>query len=145
MVATNILLVTMAAWSRSVHLVKYGTSLWHRQSLKWAFLEAKCVLGERMYAAGIDNGHLATQIANLDEIIRQAEAAGGSARVLRADRKKLVLQLAEAALEEEAPLPGAGAEYEKAREAQAALQRHTELGMKERSFAGMIEPVTVGP
>src|SRR5208337_4525187 len=97
--------ITMAAWSRSVHLIKYGTSLWHRQSLKWAFLEAKCVLGERMYASGIHDGQLAAQIAHLDEIIRQAEAARGSAIVLRADRKKLVLQLAEAALEEEAPLP----------------------------------------
>ena len=75
----------------------------------------------RMYAAGIDDGQLASQIAHLDEIIGQAEAARCSARALRADRKKLVLQLAAAALEEEAPLPGADAEYQKAREAQAAL------------------------
>jgi hypothetical protein len=135
----------MAAWSRSVHLIRYGTSLWNRQSLKWAFLKAKCALGESMYAAGVDDGQLAAQIANLDEIIRRAEAAGVSARVVRADRKKLVLQLAAAALEEEAPLPGADAEYQKAREVQAALQEHAELSMKERPFAGMVAPVTVGP
>jgi hypothetical protein len=111
----------MAAWSRSVQLIRYGKSLWHRQSLKGAFLEARCALGERMYVAGIDDGQLAAQIAHLDEIIGQAEAARGSARALRADRKKLVLQLAAAALEEEASLPGADAEYQKARQAQAAL------------------------
>jgi hypothetical protein len=98
-----------------------------------------------MYAAGIDNGQLAAQIAVLDEIIRQAEAARGSARALRADRKKLILQLAAAALEEEAPLPGADAEYQKVREPQAARKAHTEPEMKETSFAGMVDPVAVGP
>jgi hypothetical protein len=34
------------------------------------------------------------------------------------------LQLAVAALEDDGPLPGADAEYRKAREAQAALDRH---------------------
>jgi len=135
----------MAALSRSVHLISSCTSFWHRQSLKSAFLEAKCALGERMYAAGIDDGQLAAQIGHLDEIIGRAEAATGSASALRADRKKLVLQLAAAALEEEVPLPGANAEYQKAREAQAALQAHTDLGRKESSFAGMVERVTVGP
>jgi len=90
-----------------------------------------------MYAAGVDDGQLAAQIANLDEIIRQAEAARRSARALRADRKKLVLQLAAAAMEEEAPLPGAAVEYQKAREVQAALQAHTRLVTKEKSPAGM--------
>lgn len=135
----------MAAWSRSVYLVRFGTGLWHQQSLEWAFSEAKSALGERLYAAGIDDGQLAAQIANLDKRIRQAEAARRSARALKADRKKLVLQLAAAALEEEAPLPDADAEYQKAREAQAALHAHPELGLKEKSFAGMIEPVAVGP
>jgi hypothetical protein len=46
----------MAAWSRYVHFIKYGTSLWHRRSLNWALMDAKCALGERMYAAGIDDG-----------------------------------------------------------------------------------------
>jgi hypothetical protein len=35
----------------------HGLSLLHKKSLEWAFLEAKCALGERMYAAGIDDGH----------------------------------------------------------------------------------------
>jgi hypothetical protein len=90
-----------------------------------------------MYAAGVDDGQLAVQIANLDKVIRQAEAARGSTRALRADRKKLIQQLAAAAMEEEAPLPGAAAEYLKAREVQAALQAHTELVTKEKSPAGM--------
>jgi len=36
----------------------------------------------------------------------------------------LVLQLAAAALEDDGPLPGADAEYRKARDAQAALERY---------------------
>jgi hypothetical protein len=107
-------------------------------------MEAEYVLGERMYAAEIDDGRGA-QIANLDNRIRQVEATGRSANTLRATWKKLVLQRAEAALEQEAPLPGADAEYKKAREAQARLQAHSELGMKESSSAGMIAPVAVGP
>jgi hypothetical protein len=134
----------MATWSRSVHLVKYGLSLLHTKSLELAFLEAKCALGKRMYAAGIDDGQLAAQIANLDETIQQAKVARRTARALRADRKKLVLQLAAAALEEEVSLPGADAEYRKAREAQAELQGHTDLIMNEKSLTGMGEPVPVG-
>jgi hypothetical protein len=133
----------MATWNRSVHLVKYSLSLLHKKSLEWAFLEAKYTLGERMYAAGIDDGLLAAQIANLDGTIHDAEAARRSTRALRADRKKLVLQLAAAALEEEASLPGADAEYQKAREAQAELQTHTDPYMNEESLVGVGEPVPV--
>jgi hypothetical protein len=89
--------------------------------LRRAFLAAKLALGERMYAAGIDDGRLAAQIAAVDQRLRQAEAAGVSLRELLAKRQDLILRLAAAALAEEAPLPGADAEYEQARLAQAAL------------------------
>jgi hypothetical protein len=42
---------------------------------------------------------------------------------LTAERRKLLLRLAAAALEDDAPLPGADAEYETAKQAQAALVR----------------------
>jgi hypothetical protein len=112
----------MPAWNRFVDCIKDGASLWRNRSLKRAFAEAKYALGERMYAAGIDDGQLAGRITILDEKIRQAEAARVFATTLRADRKMLVLHLADAALEEEAPLPGADDEYQKTREAQAALE-----------------------
>jgi hypothetical protein len=48
-----------------------------------------------MYAAGIDDGRLAAQIAHLDEIIGQAEAARCSARALRADRNLAALAQAQ--------------------------------------------------
>jgi len=60
----------------------------------------------------------------LDERLRLAEAVRGSTLALRAARHQLVLQLAAAALEDDGPLPGADAEYRRAREAQAALERH---------------------
>jgi hypothetical protein len=61
------------------------------------------------------------QIAAVDQRIRQAEAAGISLLELLAQRRNLILRLAAAALEEDAPLPGADAEYERARLARAAL------------------------
>jgi hypothetical protein len=82
---------------------------------------AQAALGERMYAAGIDDGELGAKISTLDQQLRRTEAVGGSTQALRAARRQLVLQLATAALEDDGPLPGADAEYRRAREAQAAL------------------------
>jgi hypothetical protein len=74
-----------------------------------------------MYAAGIDDGHLGAQIAALDQQIRQVHVATTDSKGLKAERRNLLVRLAAAALEEDAPLPGADAEYETARKAQAAL------------------------
>ena len=57
----------------------------------------------------------------------EAEAVGGSTQALKAARRQLVLHLAAAALEDDGPLPGADAEYRRAREAQAALERHGDV------------------
>jgi len=92
-----------------------------RRSLRRAVFEAQLALGERMYAAGIDDGHLGAQIAALDQQIRQVHSAKVEVKELKAERRKLLVRLAAAALEEDAPLPGADAEYETARKAQAAL------------------------
>ena len=88
----------------------------------WTFSDALFALGQRMFAVGIDDGELVAQISALDEKMRQVKAASGSTKALQAERKRLVLQLAAAALAEEGPLPGADAEYGKAREAQVAFQ-----------------------
>ncbi len=85
---------------------------------------AKLALGHRMYAAAIDDGELGAQISALDAKIRLAEAAKTSGEALKAERVKLVRQLADAALAEKGPLPGADAEYATACEAEAALQKH---------------------
>jgi len=67
-----------------------------------------------MFAAGIDDGELGAKLAALD-------GWGG-----RTEREVLLIQLA-AALEDDAPLPGADAEYRRARQAEAALRRHDAL------------------
>jgi len=81
-----------------------------------------------MYAAGIDDGELGAKISALNEHLRQVENVGGDTLALKAARRQLILQLAAAALVDDGPLPGADAEYRRAREAQAALNRH-ETGM----------------
>lgn len=118
------MLTAVATLGRPLRLARYGKHLWRSRQFQRALVEAQAVLGERMYAAAIDDGELGAKISAVDEHIRQAEAAGRSSQSLRAERRRLVLQLAAAALEEDGPLPGAEAEYGKAREAQAALWQH---------------------
>jgi hypothetical protein len=75
-----------------------------------------------MFAAGIDDGEHGAQITVADDTIRRAEAVKAPTRALRANRQQLLVRLAEAALEEEAPLPGADDEYDQALRAEAALR-----------------------
>ena len=101
--------------------IEYGSGRWRRRSLRRAFTDAQLALGERMYAAGIDDGELGAQIALVDNEIRRAEAAKAPTKAQRVERVQLLMRLAAVALEEDAPLPGADEEYEAARQAQAAL------------------------
>ena len=126
----------MATWTPSLAPVTGGARSSRKGGLRWAFLAAQLALGERMYAAGIDDGRLAAQIDAVDRKILRAETARLSPGPLLDQRRKLILQLAAAALEVEAPLPGADAEYERARTALAALHtagrrgdRHEEEGV----------------
>ena len=117
-------MTAMATLSKPLQLAKHGMDLWRRRRSSSAFGDAQFALGERMYAAGIDDGELGATIYALDERLLSAEAVGASTQALRAARRQLVLQLATAALEDDGPLPGADVEYRRAREAQAALERH---------------------
>jgi hypothetical protein len=117
-------MTAMATLSVLLLPAKHGMDLWRRRRLSGAFAEAQAALGERMYAAGIDDGELGARISALDEQLRRAEAVGGYTQALMAARRQLVLQLAAAALEDDGPLPGADAEYRRAREAQAALEEY---------------------
>jgi hypothetical protein len=112
----------MATWTLSAAPATGGARSSRRGSLQRAFLSAKLALGERMYAAGIDDGRLGAFLAALDQRIRRAEATRLPLGPLLAQRRDLLLRLAAGALEEDAPLPGAQAEYERAREALAALR-----------------------
>ena len=127
-------MTAMATLTKPLQVVKHGMNLWRKRRLSGAFVEAQAALGERMYAAGIDDGELGAKISALDEQMHWAEAVGGSTQELKATRRLLVLQLAAAALEDDGPLPGADAEYRRASEAQAALERH-ENGVDPRRTA----------
>ena len=105
--------------------------------LRRALLAAEIDLGERMFAAGIDDGSLGAQVAALDQRIRRADAARLPLGPLLARRRQLLLRLAAAALAEDAPLPGADAEYGMARSAQAALRREEGRARPEPVAAGV--------
>jgi len=116
-------MTAMATLSGLLQPAKHGMDLWRKRRLSGAFAEAQAALGERMYAAAIDDGGLGAKISALDQLLLWAEAVDGSGQTLRAARRQLVLQLAAATLEDDGPLPGADAKYDRAREAQAALER----------------------
>lgn len=103
-------------WRYLVNAVRYG---WRGRTLGQAFSEARERLGERMYAAGIDDGLIGAQIAALDQKIGQGSIQNSQEAIV-AERGKLIQQLADSALTEEAPLPGAEDEYRAARDAQKA-------------------------
>jgi hypothetical protein len=107
--------------------------------LRRALLAAELDLGERMYAAGIDDGSLGAQVAALEQRIRRADTTRLPLGPLLARRRELLLRLAAAALEDDAPLPGAQTEYERAREALTALREEMGKGIKDRP-----EPLSVG-
>lgn len=91
-------------------------------ALQQTWHEARLRLGQQMWTAGLDDGSLGVQIAGLEANIRRAKAARGSTQALEAARMALLVRLADLALEDDAPLPGAEAEYRSAREAQAVLR-----------------------
>jgi hypothetical protein len=95
--------------------------------LRRVLLAAKLDLGERMYAVGIDDGSLGPQVAALDKRIRRSDTARLPLGPLLAQRRELLLQLAAAAMEEEAPLPEAEAEYQRARKALVALKKEADV------------------
>jgi hypothetical protein len=128
--------IATATPSEPLRLAKHGKNLWRKRRLSEAIVEAQVALGERMYAAGIDDGELGAKISALDEQLRRVQAVGNSIQALTIERGQLVLQLAAAALEDDGPLPGADAEYRKAKEAQEALDRH-ENGTVVRRTASM--------
>jgi hypothetical protein len=107
-----------------MRLARYGLAVWRRRSLGRAYSNALLSLGQRMYAAGIDDGEIGAKVSAVDEQIRRAGASRVSAEALEAEREKLFRQLAVCALDDEAPLPGAEAEYGEAKEAQIALDKH---------------------
>jgi hypothetical protein len=77
-----------------------------------------------MYKAGIDDGQLCAQINDLDQRILRAATIRAPSKALKLLREKLLLELADAALADGGPLPGADIEYEKARRTEAALARN---------------------
>ena len=96
-------MTAMATLSVLLLPAKHGMNLWRKRRLSGAFAEAQAALGERMYAAGIDDGELGARISALNERLLWAEAAGGSTQALKSARRQLVLQLAAAALEDDGP------------------------------------------
>jgi hypothetical protein len=110
-------------YAPSVRLLKCSQRAWHKRSLAQAYYEARLALGQSMYHAGIDDGQLGARIRDLDQQILRAETIQAPSKAIKLRRQKLILQLADAALADEGPLPGADREYQQARRVEVALAR----------------------
>ncbi len=91
-----------------------------RVTLEQIFHKARIALGEQMVVAGIDDGEIGEQLAALAEEIRQASWSQAALHEIKGEPERLILHLADLALEEDGPLPGAEKEYQRARKAQLA-------------------------
>jgi hypothetical protein len=128
--------VCVAGGAPPARLLRRGLARWRRRGLTRSLAEAQLALGRRMYAAGIDDGESGARIAALEETMRRAAATGEPDAAAQATRDEQLRRLAAAALEDDAPLPGADAEYERAREAQTRLQAHdATVGALREEFA----------
>ena len=56
-------MTAMATLSVLLLPAKHGMDLWRKRRLNGAFVEAQVALGERMYAAGIDDGEMGRKLA----------------------------------------------------------------------------------
>lgn len=110
--------VAAATWRQPAQAVRGGAARSRCRALRRAFDDALLALGRRMYAEGIDDDRTGALIRDLEGRLR---LTGGRPANLEAEREGLFRQLAGAALEEDAPLPGADEEYAAARVAEREL------------------------
>jgi hypothetical protein len=80
--------------------------------LQREYRNARVALGKKMYACDIDDGETGEKILDIDLRIRLAKITNTSWEQLEALREELFVRLADAALENDAPLPGADQEFE---------------------------------
>jgi hypothetical protein len=97
-----------------------------------AFADARRTLGRQMFAAGIDDGETGEQIAAIDASLAFEGLEGGEAQDLRSQRTLLLIRLADAALENDAPLPGADDEFAQA----LALKHALDVDYLASNYAG---------
>jgi len=93
-----------------------------REALEREYRAARLALGRKMFAAGIDDGETCARIAATDQQLLQINIAGRPRELLQARRSAFFLKLADAALEDDAPLPGADEEFAQALALKQALE-----------------------
>jgi len=100
-----------------------------RETLERDYRSARLALGKRMFAAGIDDGETSARIAATDQQLLQVGLTGRPRELLQARRTALLLKLADAALEDDAPLPGADEEFAQALALKQALEVESALAV----------------
>ena len=119
--------------AQTVRFGVFAALLWRGRSLGRAAIEAQVALGLRLYDSGLGDERLRTQVATLDDRIRSVEAAKGSPKALRTERRGLLLRLATPALQEASAPPSAQAAYSNATVAQVAVQTYQQEMTKART------------
>lgn len=104
-------------------LVRRGMGARQGQQLHQKTLDAQAVLGRRLYEAGLGDAELRAQLDQIEERLRNLQAAKAATGTLEAERKGLYVRLAEPYLGQSAP-PGLEKEHAAAVSAQAQSHTH---------------------
>ncbi len=101
----------MTRWHPFIDRLMSSAGSWPTRSRDRAWWTAKLALGERLRSIGFPPAALAAKIAGADASIQQCNVEGRPAAIYRAIRQKLLVELADVALAENTPIPGAEREY----------------------------------
>ena len=110
-----------SAWLMPTTWLRTAAARLRGRSLRRTFAAAQIALGERMYAVGLDDGETFDRLAEVESKLCRSALAGDPTRSLKRKRDALLRRLADAALQDDAPLPGADPEFQLARAAKTAL------------------------
>jgi hypothetical protein len=80
-----------------------------------------------MWMSGIDDGSIGKRLVRLEVRMRQSGLNPASIQALQAIHTVLLLRLADLALEDDAPLPGADEEFQRARDVLTAMSPMPQL------------------
>jgi uncharacterized protein (TIGR03067 family) len=119
-------------WAQTARITAYAAALVRSYFLGRHLYEKQLALGEKLYQAGLGDQNLRQQIAQIEERIRNVQAAKASTRLLRTERKGLHIRLTESYLENESVPPEVEQEHRGAQKAKESLDAQRQQAATKR-------------
>jgi hypothetical protein len=116
--------IGLATLRQTVRPVLHLKNVWRRRSLQQTAAAAQTTLGQKLYEARAGDPQLREQIRGLGEQINSAAVSGTKTPRLVAERRQLLLRLADPFLDRPAPPPPIAEAHQQARAARDLLRSH---------------------